>query len=107
MSLCIHNRQEMSSEIYCITYYVRTKLHYNVDSRLKKRLIVAEFRCVSSKKVHTNAENTVTYWDRGNTSDISGTKFEWLCFHPWTDNFQFFQFFCENIDQNLKPSQFI
>ena len=56
---------------------------------------------------HINAENTVTYWDRGNTSDISGTKFEWLCFHPWTDNFQFFQFFCENIDQNLKPSQFI
>ena len=50
MSLCIHNRQEMSSEIYCITYYVRTKLQHNVDSRLKKRLIVAEFRCVSSKK---------------------------------------------------------
>ena len=53
------------------------------------------------------AENTVAYWDRGNTSDISGTKLEWLCFHPWTDNFQFFKFFWENIDQNLKSSQFI
>ena len=57
MSLCIHNRQEMSSEIYCITYYVRTKLQHNVDSRLKKRLIVAEFRCVSSKKLHIGAKS--------------------------------------------------
>ena len=71
---------------------------YKEGHRLKTQLM---------QKSPINAENTVTYWDRGNTSDISGTKFEWLCFHPWTDNFQFFQFFCENIDQNLKPSQFI